>query len=115
MTPQTPEQIAGKDRWEVGQHPAIANGWIVRPVLFGSRVRVLPECEGGAVLIKSEADARLIAAAPDLLDALVTARIAIIALADRALEAGFGPLADILDQQLTKANDAIAKARGEEA
>lgn len=52
--------------WTVGQHPAMLRGWIVRPVLFGSRVRVLPEHEGGHVVIKSEEDARLIAAAPRL-------------------------------------------------
>ena len=55
-----------REEWTVGQHPAMSSGWIVRPVLFGSRVRVLPECEGGHVVIKSERDARLIAAAPDL-------------------------------------------------
>lgn len=55
--------------WQVGQHPAVSKGWIVRPVLFGSRVRVLPESEGGHVLL-NEADARLIAAAPSLLEAL---------------------------------------------
>jgi hypothetical protein len=53
--------------WEVGQHPAVPNGWIVKPVLFGNRVRILPECEGGHVVLRSKDDARLIAAAPDML------------------------------------------------
>ena len=64
------DAVSGGVPWEIGQHPAIPNAWIVRPALFGSRVRVLPECEGGHVLILSEQDARLIAAAPDLLAAL---------------------------------------------
>lgn len=56
--------------WEVGQHPAISDGWIVRPVLFGSNVRVLPEWEGGHVLIRDEKAAHLIAAAPEMKEAL---------------------------------------------
>lgn len=65
------EEVAGHSEvWEVGQHPAVSNGWIVRPALFGSRVRVLPEHEGGHVLIRSEKDARLIAAGPCLLQVL---------------------------------------------
>lgn len=57
---------SGEGEWEVGQHPAVSDGWIVRPVLFGSRVRVLPEWEGGHVILKSEADARLISAAREM-------------------------------------------------
>ena len=56
--------------WEAGQHPAVPNGWIVRPVLFGANVRTLPECEGGHVIILNEADALVMAAAKDLLEAL---------------------------------------------
>lgn len=56
--------------WEVGQHPAMSRGWIVRPALFGPRVMVLPEWDGGHVVLKSEADAHLIAAAPELLTSL---------------------------------------------
>lgn len=56
--------------WEVGQHPAVPNAWIVRPVLFGHRVRVLPECEGSHVCLRNEYDANLIAAAPDMVAAL---------------------------------------------
>lgn len=56
--------------WEVGQHPATSRGWIVRPVLFGSRTTRLPLHEGGHTILKNEADAHLIAAAPDLLAAL---------------------------------------------
>ncbi len=52
--------------WEVGVHPANDRLYIVRPVLFGSKVVVLPECEGGHVALKNSADALLIAAAPDL-------------------------------------------------
>jgi hypothetical protein len=46
---------------EVGQHPAVPNGWIVKPVLFGNRVRILPECEGGHVVLRSEDDAKMLA------------------------------------------------------
>jgi hypothetical protein len=67
--------------WEVGQHPALPNGWIIRPVLFGSRVSVLPEHEGGHVVIRNEADARLMAAALELRERLQ----AIIDWADIAL------------------------------
>lgn len=56
--------------WAVGQHPAMTWGFIVKPVLFGNKAVALHECEGGHILLKSEADANLIAAAPDLLDAL---------------------------------------------
>lgn len=59
--------------WEVGRHPAMSSGFIVHPVLMGSRVSVLPEWEGGHVVIKDERDARLIAAAPDLLEAAMGA------------------------------------------
>ncbi len=74
--------------WTVGQHPAMLRGWIVRPVLFGSRVRVLPEHEGGHVVIKSEEDARLIAAAPDMLAALISTRDSLQAMADEGIVAG---------------------------
>jgi hypothetical protein len=60
----------GDEVWTVGQHPAVSSGWIVRPVLFGSRVRVLPEHEGGHVILRNEADARMIGAAPTMLAAL---------------------------------------------
>ncbi len=60
--------------WEVGVHPANDRLHIVRPVLFGSKVVVLPECEGGHVALKNSADARLIAAAPELLDVLMAMR-----------------------------------------
>lgn len=56
--------------WEVGQHPAVSDGWIVRPVLFGSRAYALPASEGGHIVLRSKEDAHLIAAAPDLLGAL---------------------------------------------
>ena len=55
--------------WECGQHPAMTSGWIVKPVLMGANVRVLHECEGGHVVLLNEHDAKLIAAAPDLLHA----------------------------------------------
>lgn len=94
--------------WEVGQHPAIARGWIVKPVLFGSHVRVLPECEGGHVLLLDEADARLIAAAPEMLDALE------YAVADMAY--GEEPALDQDGQEFDpfkKMRAAIARAKGE--
>jgi hypothetical protein len=56
--------------WELGTHPGNHNLNIVKPVLFGSRVTVLPEWEGGHVSIKNRADALLIAAAPEMLEAL---------------------------------------------
>ena len=56
------------------------------------------------------ANARLIAAAPELLDALRNARIALVAVADAALDEGFVELADIIDGQLVSANAAIDKA-----
>jgi len=61
--------------WEVGQHPAMTRGWIVRPVLFGKRAHTLLESEGGHVVIHNAADARLIAAAPELLGALKALQI----------------------------------------
>lgn len=63
--------------WTVGQHPALNKGWIVRPVLFGSRTTRLPLHEGGHTILKNEADAHLIAAAPDLLEALKVAAAAL--------------------------------------
>lgn len=60
--------------WEAGVHPANGRLHIVRPVLFGSKVIVLPECEGGHVALKNSADAILIAAAPDLLAVLTAIR-----------------------------------------
>lgn len=55
--------------WEVGQHPAMTTGWIIRPVLFGSQAYALPQHEGGHIVIRNEANARMIAAAPDLAEA----------------------------------------------
>lgn len=97
--------------WEAGQHPAIANGWIVRPVLFGSRVRVLPECEGGAVLIKSKADAHLIAAATELLEGAQDAveAFALLRLAMR----GDAKAIEMIDAHISELNFAIRKATGE--
>lgn len=56
--------------WEAGQHPAIASGWIVKPILFGANVRILPECEGGHILLRKAGDANLIASALDLFESL---------------------------------------------
>jgi hypothetical protein len=56
--------------WEVGQHPAVSNGWIVRPIMLGSNVRVLPEHEGGHVMFKDEAVAHKVAAAEDMYERL---------------------------------------------
>lgn len=57
------------EEWEVGQHPGRTRGWIVRPVLFGRNVNVLPKHEGGHVELKNEADAHVIAASKELLAA----------------------------------------------
>ena len=62
--------------WELGTHPGDHNLNIIKPVLFGNRVTVLPQHEGGHVSIKNIADARLIAAAPDLLEALTEIKAA---------------------------------------
>lgn len=102
-----------REEWAVGQHPAMASGWIVRPVLFGPRVTVLPECEGGHVVIKSERDARLIAAAPELLQAAQEA----VAVAESWIHDqldGTSGLDDAL-AELTTAKAAIAKALGTQA
>jgi methionine synthase II (cobalamin-independent) len=48
----------------------------------------------------------------ELLEALRAARIALIAIADSAVEAGFDQLGDIIDEQLGKANSAIDRATG---
>jgi hypothetical protein len=56
--------------WEAGVHPANPAMNIVRPIMFGRRMGKLPECEGGHSFIRNRADALLIAAAPDLHDAL---------------------------------------------
>jgi hypothetical protein len=100
---QTVKPAGQSEVWEVGQHPAVSNGWIVRPVLFGSRVRVLPEHEGGHVLIRSERDARLIAAAPDLLAAI-----------QRLIEvnAEWVPCSEP-GSAFDQAKDAVSKATGE--
>jgi hypothetical protein len=59
--------------WEAGHHPAIPTGGaIIRPVTFGSRVRVLPKHEGGHVMI-GEADAAFIAAIHDAFPKLIEA------------------------------------------
>lgn len=90
--------------WEVGQHPAVSNGWIVRPILFGSNVRVLPESEGGHVIIRDERIARLIAAAPDLLEAL-----------ESLVEHTDGISLPVTAHMMrNRARDAIARARGEQ-
>ena len=91
------------DKWELGQHPAIANGWIIKPILFGANVRVLPESEGGHVIIRDEKIARLIAAAPELLEAL----IGMLAYAEK--EAGCIASDEHLDLQ-DAARAAIAKS-----
>lgn len=65
--------------WEVGQHPAVSKGWVVRPIMFGRNVRVLPESEGGHVMFKDESVAHLVAAAPEMLEALEQALVHIAA------------------------------------
>ena len=49
--------------WESGVHPANGNINIVKPIFFGNRGGKLPECEGSHLYLKSEPDARFIAAA----------------------------------------------------
>lgn len=93
-----------KRDWQLGQHPAVSSGWIVRPVLFGNRVRVLPEHEGGHILIMDEEDARLIAAAPELLEALRKARNQVVAFALDTLTA------ESAERQVSYIDEAISKA-----
>lgn len=57
-------------KWELGTHPANHKLNIVKPILFGRNVTILPECEGGHASINNIADARLIAASPDMYEAL---------------------------------------------
>lgn len=57
---------AAEETWEVGSHPAIPGTFIVKPVLFGSNIRVLPACEGGHVSLKNPDHAHLIRSAPAL-------------------------------------------------
>jgi hypothetical protein len=93
----------------------MSSGWIVRPVLFGPRVTVLPEHEGGHVVIKSEQDARLIASAPDLLEALIDLEDAIDVAAGllAAPEEHQQALATEIQRRKDKARAAIARATGE--
>ena len=88
--------------WVLGTHPANHRLNIIKPVMFGSRVTVLPECEGGHVSIKNIADAHLIAAAPDLLEAL-----------EELYDIGSDTGMDWDWDCMKKARSAIAKARGE--
>lgn len=56
-------EVATPGPWEVGSHPAAPMTNIVRPILMGAHVRVLPKHGGGHVSLKSADNARLIAAA----------------------------------------------------
>ena len=76
--------------WVLGTHPA------------NHRLTVLPECEGGHVSIKNIADAHLIAAAPDLLEAL-----------EELYDIGSDTGMDWDWDCMKKARSAIAKALGE--
>lgn len=104
--------------WEVGQHPAIPNGWIVRPILMGPNVRVLPKCEGGHVILMREDVAHKIAAAPELMAASVAAfyRIAGLNLASRVADNGWKWPSDspaFVDPLAEELRAAIAKAEGQ--
>lgn len=97
--------------WEVGYHPA-AGGYIVKPVLLGSRIkRVLPECEGGHVLLQEKGDADLIAAAPALYEALFELVDAIMDAQGNSGIPGFDP--DRLDRASESALHTLRVARGE--
>lgn len=62
-----------KTPWELGTHPANHKLNIIKPVMLGPRITVLPECEGGHVSIKNKADAERIVKCVNLHDELVEA------------------------------------------
>lgn len=99
-----------KGPWELGTHPANPHLNIIKPVMFGSQVTVLPECEGGHVSIDNIANARLIAAAPDLLEALDDL---ILNIGKSPTGRGLFSVEEAYSLEFNKARSAISKARGE--
>lgn len=92
--------------WVCGTHPANHELNIIKPVLFGSRVVVLPKCEGGHISIKNKADALLIAAAPELFEALE------YAVEQYGKPGGLWSVPNDPGGWLERARSAIAKAKG---
>ena len=100
-----------KSPWTLGTHPANHKLNIVKPVLYGRNVTVLPECEGGHVSINNIDDARLIAAAPELLK-LAEERLAWLE-EEISNCTDAGARHDDYDAELLEYRAAIAKARGQ--
>lgn len=60
--------------WISGVHPANHNMNIINPIMFGSRVGKLPECEGSHAYFKKTKDSQFIAASPNFAKMLLKLR-----------------------------------------
>ncbi|HET7150857.1 MAG TPA: hypothetical protein VFI60_05565 [Candidatus Acidoferrum sp.] len=79
---------------------------------FNGSGRFIARCEGATSGFDNEANARLIAAAPDLLEALTAIRARISGEWDNPALLKFGPLSDMTSDIQIIARTAIAKAEG---